>query len=245
MRAVIVDDEQISIDAVKSSLEKYCPTVEIVGIATSVSTAIETIKSCNPDLLLLDIEIDEGTSFDILEEIGIKNLHIIFITAFNNFAIKAFKFSATDYLLKPFDPLDLVAAINKVSKQNKDLEQKEKLDTIRYNLHNTNKKLALPSKDGLQMVLVSEILYCKSDNSYTTIYLQNENKVVVSKSIKEYEELLTDYNFLRVHQTYLTNLNYVHKFSNEDGGILILSNQTKIPVARRRKDKVLEGLSKL
>ena len=242
VKTVIIDDEAISRDTIRSTLTKYCPEIEVTGEAASVADAVECIQTLLPNLIFLDIEIIGGTGFDVLQQIDVNNLDIIFVTGFNQFAIKAFKYSAIDYLLKPVNEVELVQAVNKVIRLDERRILQEKLRLMDFNRQSENKKIALPAQDGLTMVWVNDIVRCESDNSYTSIFCKNKNRYVVSKGIKEYEELFDNRDFFRVHQSHLVNLKYVHKFQKEDGGLLIMEDGARIPVARRRKEKLIELL---
>lgn len=242
IKAIIIDDEAISRDAIRSIVTEYCIEIDIVDEAASVSGAVEAIQSMKPDLVFLDIEILDGTGFDVLKQVDGQQMDIIFITGFNQFAITAFKYSAIDYLLKPINPVELVQAVNKVIRLKERHLFMEKLKLMEFNQHSESKKIALPAQDGLTMIWVHDIVRCESDNSYTSIYCLNQKRYVVSKGIKEYEELLNAGNFLRVHQSHLVNLKFVDKFNKEDGGILIMEGGAIVPVARRRKDKLLAAL---
>lgn len=245
IRTLLVDDEQSCRDSVRMALEQYCADIEIVGEADSVENAVKLIGQHNPDLVFLDIEIKEGLGFDVLQAFNEINFNVIFITGHNHYAIKAFKFSAIDYLLKPFDLAELLAAVNRVRIAAGKSGFSARLQLMRENEQTAKKKLALPTFEGLSMVLIEEILRCESDNSYTTFYLKNNQKLIVSRSIGEYEELLSPYQFFRVHQSHLINLKEVKNYLKDDGGIVVLTDGTQVPVARRRKEQLIEMLVKL
>lgn len=241
LRVVIVDDEDAARKAVRLIIEQNFDQIEIVGEAFSVNGAIVEIETKRPDLLLLDIEIVGGTGFDVLSQMYPHNMRVIFITAFNDFAIRAFKFSAVDYVLKPVVPEDLIMGIKKVLDADAN-QYKSQMQIMQYNQNNMLKKIAIPTLKGLFFTPIDQIEYCMADNTYTIIYLQNMEKKMVSKNLKHFEELLSPHNFYRVHQSYLVNLNSINSFSHDDGGVLFLANGTRIPISRRRKDKLLQLL---
>lgn len=242
IKAIIIDDEQISRDAIRNIVNEYCTEIDIVQEAASVSDAVKAIQLIKPQLIFLDIEILEGTGFDVLKQVNGHEMDIIFITGFNQFAITAFKYSAIDYLLKPINPIELVQAVNKVIRLKERHLFIEKLKLMEFNQRSNDKKIALPAHDGLTMIWVHDIVRCESDNSYTTIYCANNKRYVVSRGLKEYEELFGNGTFFRVHQSHLVNLKFIDKYNRDDGGVLIMEGGAKIPVARRRKDKLLEAL---
>lgn len=245
IRTLIVDDEQSSRDTVQQILNTYCLDIEVVGEADSVDSAVDAIKNLAPELLLLDIEIKNGTGFDVLQKIDPINFDVIFITGFNDFAIKAFKFSAIDYILKPFDSIELIESINKVRIGRERNSYHQKLQLFYDNEKAVGKKIALPTMEGLSMVWVEDIIRCVSDNSYTTFYMKSQPKLMVSKGIKEYEELLIPFHFFRVHQSHLVNLKEVKSFLKDDGGVLLMVDESRVPVARRRKEHLLDLLTQL
>lgn len=242
LKAIIIDDELVCRDAIRIIVDEYCKNVEIVSDAESVSDAVEKIKTHKPDFIFLDIEIKEGTGFDVLSQLNTQEIQVIFVTGFNHFAIKAFKFSALDYILKPINSIELIQAINKVVQNKTNNTFKEQLEIMQFNNHSTKKKIAIPTHEGLSMIWINEIVRCEADNSYTSIFCTNGKRFVVSRSIKDYEELFSDFKFLRVHQSHLINLEYVCNVLKEDGGTLIMEDQSKIPIARRRKEKLMNLL---
>ena len=246
IKALIIDDEPGVRKMLNLLLKQYCPDVQVAGEAGSVAEAYEMILELRPELVFLDIKMDDGTGFDLLRKFGKVDFHVIFVTAFDEYAVKAFRFSAIDYLLKPVEAEELVSAVGKArSLQNTETEHR--ISNLTRNMSDVpreDKKIVLHTQDKFHFVKVPEILYCESEGSYTTFYLQNGLKVLVCRSLKEYEELLEEYSFFRPHRSYLINLSYVTGYEKGEGGFIIMSNDARIPVSFRKKDeflRIMEG----
>ena len=242
--AIIVDDERNNCENLKELLGKYCPEVEIVGMSHSAAEGIESILLLKPSLVFLDIQMQGVSGFDLLEQLKPVSFEVIFVTAFDQYAIRAIRFCAIDYLLKPVDILELQSAVSRAA--NKILQREPNLSLTNL-LENRNQekddlKIALPTSERILFVQVSEIIRCLGDNNYTTVYLKNSDSVLVSKTLKEYEELLTDKGFLRVHQSHLINVRYVRSFEKQDGGYLKMTDGASVPISRQRKQQVLQQL---
>ena len=241
IRTVIVEDELNNIIALQRALEIYCLDVEIVAVAENVKTGIEAIEKHQPDLVFLDIEMPDGTGFDLLQNFNRINFQVVFVTAFNQYAIKAFQFSAIDYILKPINIELLIQAVHKVSirPKNEDLEK-----MISNLLDNRIKieSIALPTFEGIQIEKLSNILYCESDNNYTIFHLKDKKKIMVSRTLKEYDTILSENNFFRIHQSYLINIAEVTKYTKGEGGYISLSNNKHLDVSRRRKQAFIEAI---
>jgi two-component system LytT family response regulator len=237
-KAVIIDDEKDGRIALQNFLKKYCKQVSVIGEADGVKSGIEQINKCKPDIVFLDIQMQDGTGFDLLELITEINFKIVFVTAYDEYAVRAFKYSAMDYLLKPIHPDLLVAAVKKLDKDLGVLELHKKIEVLISNKKSVE-KLALPSFDGIRLVRINDIVRCVSDNNYTTIYLQNGDKIIVTKTLKEYQEILTHFKFYRVHKSHLINLNFVEKYIQGEGGYVIMEDGSKVDVSRRRKEEFL------
>ncbi len=247
IRSLLVDDEVSCTDILSWQLETYCPQVEVVGISNDPVNAIDQIRELKPELIFLDIEMPGMNAFELIEKLRPLQFDIIFITAYNQFAVQAFKEKAIDYLLKPVDPTDLKTAIEKAS--NKQLTaSSEKLDSLlqlfREQLH-VNKKIALPTGDGMRFVNVDLIVRCESDNNYTFVCLQSGERILITKTLKQIEESLTPYPFYRVHQSHLVNLNHIQKYVKDQGGFLLMSDDSVISVARQRKEGLMDLFSRL
>lgn len=247
IRAVIVDDEPILRELNKTILNKNFDDVEVIASLGSVAEAIEFINENQPQLLILDIRLSDGTGFNILQRINPYNYAVIFVTAFDEFAIKAIRFSAIDYILKPIDERDYCDAVDRAISLLNSNKLQEQVQTFfnYYERKTQNRKIVLKTVDAINIVDVSDISYCKSDSNYTTFYLISGEKIMISKAMKEYEEILVDYSFFRPHHSYLVNLNYISRLNKSDGGFLVLRDGTEIPVSLRRKKKLIEILEKL
>lgn len=234
----IVDDEQSAIDTLSTLLNRYCPFLSIAGTALTVQSAAEFLTHHPVDILFLDIKMKQETGFDLLKLISNHTAHIIFVTAHDEYGIKAIKFAATDYLLKPVIPEELIAAIHKVSrKKNIQADQMNMLlQSYQQQRFNTQKRIALPDQHEIRYVLIENIICCMADNSYTSFYLVGDSSpVIVSKAISEYEQILSPYGFVRVHQSWLINKNHIESFKKADGGYLLMNNKIAVPVSRQRK----------
>jgi len=240
-RTLIIDDELNGRNILKKMLTTFCEGVDIIGEAESVKTGIEAIKSLNPDLVLLDIQMQDGTGFDLLEKINKKTFKLIFVTSFDNFAIKAFKFSAVDYILKPVDPDNLIEAIKRVKGMETINDFENKIDVLISNISGLD-KIALASSDGVRFVKIDDIIRCESDNNYTMFYLMSKEKIMVSKTLKEFEVMLSGINFHRVHKSHLVNLKYVSKYIPGEGGYLVLEDGSHVDVSRRKKEGLMKVL---
>ncbi|MBX9892472.1 MAG: LytTR family DNA-binding domain-containing protein [Chitinophagaceae bacterium] len=249
IKAIIVDDEQHCTDRLKILLEKhYNTSIQLIGEASSVETAKTLINNNPPDLIFLDIQIHDQTGFDLLNNYSSIPFYVIFTTAYEQYAIKAFKFSAIDYLLKPIDIDDLNAAINKVATNIQQNDYKLKFDLLYANFHQLGlqeKKIAVPTISGIEFILISSIIRCESNINYTTLHLTGKAKLVVAKTLKEFEELLTEYNFYRVHNSHLINLSFVKAYNKGKGGSVLLTDGTEIEVSFRRKDGFLNIIKHL
>jgi two-component system LytT family response regulator len=246
MKFVIIDDEEKHRNLIKSILKEEKNLV-CVGEATCVAEGLALIEETCPDLALLDIDMPDGTGFDLLKSISPIDFQVVFITAHDEFAVKAFKFSALDYLLKPIDPDELLLAVQKAQKVQQQSQNQLQLATLLSNVESFSqqvKKLVLKDSDNIYIVSTQEILYLQSDNNYTSFFLTENRKIVVSKTLKEYEQLLENSGFFRTHQSYLINLAYLHRIDKRDGGSVVLQEKIYLPLAQRRKDSLLKMLEK-
>lgn len=245
MKTVIVEDEEHSKKTLVSFLSKYCPAIQIQGVATTISEALVSIKTLQPELLFLDIDLPDGTSFEMLDMLPKPWPKIIFVTAYNQYAVKAFQISAMDYLLKPLDPQLLMEAVEKVVKMKDYPEhqvEKMKAFTENQKLGKLN-KIAIPTLQGIQLLRIEEIIRLEADGNYTTIFLKDKTKYVVSRKIKEFEMMLEDMPFFRLHQSHIVNLQMIDRYIKGEGGTVILEDGTQIEVARRRKDAFLQQIN--
>jgi len=242
LRTIIIDDEDHIRHSLKKLVATYCPNIKVVAFAESVKSGVRAIRKHQPDLVLLDIKMDDGTGFDLLKKLEPIDFKVIFITAYDQYAIKAFKFSALDYILKPVDPDDLIQAVNKAEK----LVLKElntQLGALVNNMQTddtSKQKIILKTFDNIYLIKIQDIGYCESDDNYTNFHLVNGNEILVSNTLKEYDEMLNEHGFFRVHKSFLINLIHVERFEKSDGGYIILSDESKIPVASRKREQLLE-----
>lgn len=237
-RAIIIDDIENARISLKADLLDYCPDVEVVGEAEGVVSGVKAIKELNPDVVFLDIQMNDGTGFDLLEILPEVNFKLIFTTASNEFAIKAFKFSAVDYLMKPIDPIELREAVSKAS-----FDFNFGVETLKHNLNNGIERIALNSQDKIIVIKVLDIVRLESSGSYTLFYTKQGEQILVTKTLKEYDALLSDQGFIRVHQSHLINLDAVKEFVKNDGGYIKMLDGSDIPVSSRKKSLVLKTLT--
>lgn len=246
IKAIIVDDEQHCIDALQTMLAKKCPEVTVLGGVNSVKAAKELIDEVHPDVVFLDVEMPHQNGFELLKLFDRINFDIIFTTAYEQYALKAIKFNALDYLLKPFSVKELQDAVQKCLNR-KNVQQAEPgnspLDVFLQNmktLHQTHKKIALPTINGLVFMPVQNIVRCESTGNYTRIFFTDKKNLMVSRPLKEFEELLTDVDFFRVHNSHLINLQQMQSYIQGEGGFALMSDGTQVEVSRRRKADFLK-----
>ena len=246
LSVAIIDDEPDARSILKSFLQDYCPDITVVGEAEDVPSGVALIRLSKPDIILLDIHLKKELGFDILDKFANPSFRIIFTTAYDNYALKAFRYYALDYLLKPIDPNLLINAIDKAKE---DIEKnrffQEQLNGVLHS-HRTQSfdKIALPSAEGVALMEISNILYLKSDGNYSLFFTADGEKIIVSKTLKEFEQILPKEIFIRVHNSYIINVQFVKKVLKEDGGYAQLSNDEKIPISRRKKDAFLKMIMK-
>lgn len=248
MKVLIVDDEKFAREAIEQMVQIYCPSSELLPSASGVEEAYKTINQLNPDLVLLDIQMKDGTGFDLLDKFTSFDFKVIFITAFNEFAVKAFKYSALDYILKPVDPEDIVNAFNRATEVIANDNLKLKLEAYFSNTKNlpkSEKKIVLKTSESIHLVKITQIVRCESDSNYTRFYLEGDKNLIVAKTLKEYDELLSPYGFFRVHQSHLINFDFVDRYDKTEGGILIMTNNHRVPVSFRKKEHLIQFLNKL
>lgn len=250
--AILIDDDKHLRKGMKSLLERYFPEIVITGEAESVKTGIVALEKHKPQVVFLDIHLSDGTGFDILEEVskrhGKTTSHIVFITAHEQYALKAFKFSALDFLLKPVDPEELqktVAKIKDALEKNNSFEHIDLLlENIRKKVDNF-KRIALSTSDGIHLFEISDIIRCESQDNYTKFYIKNHKPLLISKTLKEYEELLGEHGFERIHQSHLINLAFLKSYIKTDGGYVIMADNTNIPISQRKKERLQDLIKSL
>jgi two-component system LytT family response regulator len=245
IKAVIVDDEPNGIDFLKYSVEKHCPEVTIAATFNLPLEALDQMAFIKPDILFVDVEMPRLNGFELVEKLShLSGMHVIFTTAYNEFALKAFRVSATDYLLKPVDPDELKQAVNKVITPAKEDNTSvlELLDFIKS--QSAIKKISVTTEKGIHFIEPDDIIYLQSDGSYTHFIMRGDKKVLSSKAIGVYEEMLADKGFFRIHHSNIINVNHLNKYIRQDGGYVEMSNGTTLTVSRRKKDEFLDFIQK-
>ncbi len=242
LNAIIVEDEETSREILKNYLKKYCPNVSVIGEASNVDEALLLIRNNALDLVFLDVEMPFGNAFDLLEKVGdspeASGFETVFVTAYNHYAIDALNAHASYYLMKPISIDELIKAVDYVSEiKTKEAALQDQVLIPKTN--NVNGKITIPQQDGFEVLETANILYCKADDNYTEIYLNNNKKKLVSKTLKYFEEALTDSGFARVHKSYLVNVNEVTKYVKGKGGSVVLSNGKEIMVSASKKSDLL------
>ncbi|MDX1629175.1 MAG: LytTR family DNA-binding domain-containing protein [Fulvivirga sp.] len=247
LNAIIVEDEKHSRETLKNLITEFCEGVTIMGMAENVEQAIREIESKKPDLVFLDIELQTGTGFDVLKALDYLHFDVIFTTAFEHYAIKAIKFSSIDYLLKPIDIDELQQAIDKARQKKGSEKHKDQLELLLKNLNHssTKNRICLSTSDGIEFIQVNDIVLCEANGSYTNFYIEPDQKLVVSKNLKEYERLLEDHQFMRVHNSFLINLGKVKKFVKSEGGYILMNNDKQVSISQGRRDEFMERMTSL
>lgn len=238
-KTLIIDDEPAARANLRQLIEQHCPEIDVVAEGTHVADGLRLIGRHQPDLVFLDVQMPDGTGFDLLSQLPEVSFRVVFVSAYDTFAINAFRYSAVDYLLKPVSPELLQAAVEKLQKPDESRQQK-----IKVLLGNARQieKLALPSLDEIYFVKPDDILRCQSDNNYTRFFLRTGQVVLVSRTLKEYEELLEPLGFFRIHKSDVINLKYISKYKRGEGGTVTLDDGTQLEVSRRRKDDFLKAM---
>jgi len=243
IRAIIIDDEKHSRETLKNLIEIYCVGVDIIGLAATINESIKMISTLKPELVFMDIELQSGTGFDILTNLPEVDFEVIFTTAFDQYAIKAVKFSSLDYLLKPIDIEELQRAVEKAKRIKNKQDYARQLQNLIQNLqHPKESKICLATSDGFEFIHTKEIIYCEANGSYTTFVLTENRKLLVSKHLKEYENLLSEHQFMRVHNSYLINLREVKKYSKSDGGYITMNNNDIVSISRSKKEDFIMAM---
>ena len=245
IRAVLIDDETFNLENLRILLHRHCPQVNILATAQNVSDAVDIIEKHLPDLVFLDIQMGDKSGFDVLKLLPMRNFELIFVTAYDQYGIQAVKFAALDYLLKPIDIEELMDAVNKAEHRLARQTQTSQLDFLLQQIKKSEtnvSKIALQMQGEIRYVALSDIVRCEADNTYTHFFLSNNEKILVSKSLKEYADLLRPNGFLRTHQSHLVNPKYVKSWLKEDGGVLLLTSGEKIPISKPNKETVKQAL---
>ena len=244
IKAIIFEDETDCCETIAELLHTYFPAIEVTGIYHNGTEALPAILHQQPDLVFLDVEMPKMNGFEMLEQLPQVNFDIIFTTSYDQYALKAIRFSAIDYLLKPIDRNELQKAVQKVIQRSQRTISKQ-VEVLMQRIHQPAKsisKIALPTMEGLQLIPVDSIIRCESEGNYTVLMLKNKQKVIVSTVLKDIEEMLEDYSFARVHRSYLVNLNEVEKYVKGEGGYLVMSDGSSVDVSRTKKELLLKKL---
>jgi two-component system LytT family response regulator len=247
MKTVIIDDEINARQTIRKMIDQECEGVDVIGEAGDVKNGLQIINNYKPDVVLLDIQLPDGSGFDLLDKLENYDFKLIFITAFEEYAVKAFKFSSIDYLLKPFDPDEVKKSITRAKEVMAKEDTQLKLNAFLSNIENISKevkKIVLKTSESIHLVNVQDIIRCQADCNYTYFYLYGGKKLVVSKTLKEFDTMLTPYGFFRVHQSHLVNLNYLDHFKKENENI-VLKDQTSVPVSHRKKEQLIQIFNQL
>ncbi len=238
IKAIAIDDEQHCLDTLKYELDRHCPNLELIDQISDPGLALSTLKDTDADVVFLDVNLQSTTGIRLLEELMPVTFEVIFVTAYDEYALKAFDLSAAHYLMKPVNGLKLKEAVEKVkrrrSKEVSGFELEKLIKTIRLEL-NKAEKIALNVQDGIEFIDPSEILYIKGDSNYATLFLENKKKIIVSKTLKSLEETILPSSFLRIHKSYIVNISKMQKYVKTDGGYILMSNEDQLPVSRQRK----------
>ncbi len=245
IQSVIVEDEVRSQATLNKLLKEYCPQVKVVGTAGSVEEAIKTIDELKPQLIFLDIALPDGDGFNVLENITHDDYRVIFVTAYDKYAIRAFEFSALHYLLKPISHIELQIAVKRYWKQKDDeeIDYKSKITTLKENINSDQQKILLPTSQGYEVISLDDIIRLEASHNYTECFLVDNQKILISRSLINFETILNDLQFVRIHNKHLINLKFVKKYIRGSGGSVKMSDESEINVSKSRKTEFLEKLA--
>ena len=248
MKLVLIDNEPSIHEVLRNMVSMYCPNVQIIGEAFGVDEGLALLSEIQPDCVFLDVEMDDGTGMDLLKQVADRDFEVVFITAYDHYALDAFRFSALDFLLKPIDPDELIRAVEKVEKNVSKFRLNERISILENNLQSISsdsQKIVLKDTESIHILKISQILYCQAEGSYTHFYIEDGRNILVSRNLKEYEKLLKAHRFFRSHHSFLVNINQIIRFDRSEGGMLVMTNQALLPVSNRRKDQLMEILNHL
>ncbi len=246
LKAVIIDDEKDSRDILHNYLSKYCPDVEVCGFGESVKTGLESIKKYHPQIVFLDIEMPYGNGFDLLEQLGQVSFETIFVTAFDNYAIRALNQSAAYYLLKPIDIDELINAVEKIKIEHKKDDYTRHSQLLLENIRSISKndqKIMLPTFEGFEIVSIADIVFCLAEDNLTRFHFKDRSSLLICRTLKFFDDLLTEFHFLRIHRSHLINLSYVKRYTKGKGGFVTMDNNVELEVAPNRKKEFLQAFS--
>lgn len=248
MKILIIDNDALIRSALAGLIRSNFPEITAISEASGVQDGLNQIRTIDPDLVFLDVEMEDGTGFDLLNQLPEFSFQLVFVTAFNKYAVDAFRFSAIDFILKPVDSAELTEAVNRAAESIKTLHIAEQLEVMKsalQDLRSVDQKIVLRDNKSLYFVRVSDIFHCEAQGSYTTFFLQDGSQIVVSRPLKEYENLLEEFGFVRSHHSHLVNIKKITRLDKADGGLLILENGNSVPVSQRKWDHIMEVLDKM
>jgi two-component system, LytTR family, response regulator len=247
MQILLIDDDAVVRDNLKTLLSIYAPESTIIAEADGVKTGLACLKTHKPDVVLLDVEMKDGTGFDLLSIYGELDFKVIFVTGHDGYAIKAFKYSAVDYLLKPVDPADLMLALKKINLANDRNEENLKIANLKHNKNTAHddQTIVLKDTETVYLVKIKDIIRCESDKNYTLFFLADGRKITITKTLKEYDALLEGHSFFRAHQSHLINLKHFDRYEKREGGIVFMKDGSTLPVAVRKKESLMQALGAL
>lgn len=241
MKAVIVDDEKDSREILSNYLKKYCPDVNVCGFGESVSTGLEAIKKHNPDIVFLDIEMPYGNGFDLLDKAGDLTFEVVFVTAFDNYAIQALNQSAAYYLLKPIDIDELIKAVEKIKNERESKNNVAHSQVLLSNLRNGGpQKIMLPTMEGFEITFINTILYCEAVDNFTKFYFESTAPLLICRTLKYFEDVLREHRFLRIHRSFVINPEHVIRYSKGKGGFVTMKNNQELEVSPNKKKDLME-----
>lgn len=244
--AVIIDDESKARTTLKELLKSVCTDIQVIGEADGVASGLQLLEQTQPDVVFIDIQMNDGTGFDLLDKLPQLDCHIVFATAYEEFAIKAFRYHAMNYLTKPIDPDDLLEVCQKVKANKSDKLTKQNLDRLMQSMqHKKIENITLSTNEGLIFLRLKDIIHLQSDGNYTYFHTKEDGRVMVSRILREFDNLLPEDLFFRTHQSHIVNIQEVRKFLREDGGYALMSDGAKVPVSRRKKEDFLDNLQGL
>jgi two-component system LytT family response regulator len=246
MKVVIIDDEQRTRDLIAKMIESFDLGIETYPIGENVESGLKAIQDINPEIVFLDIQMPDGTGFDLLKQIKNKKFEVVFITAHEEFAVKAIKFSALDYILKPIDPEELREAVVRAIESIGHKKEESQFEALQSNMQPTQKRrLVLKTQESVHVVDLENIVRCEADRNYTSFFLFDGKRILVSKTLKDYETLLSAHNFLRVQQSHLINLDFVDRFDKKNGGSVVMKDGSEVPISPAKKDMFFQILENL
>lgn len=246
INSIIIDDEERARNGLRKMVETYCSGIQVVGLADNVKNGLEAIRQHRPDLVFLDIDMPDGDGFELLEQIDNINFDVVFATAYDHFAVKAFRFSAVDYLVKPIDLDELIDAVEKVKSKKNKKEKQEQYSVLQAGLRsNSFSKMAVSGGEGIIFVEIGDIIRMHSDGNYTTLYMLNGEKHTATRLLGDYEDLLNEDGFFRVHHSHLINMNHIKKYVRGRGGYVVMEDGSSVDVSVRRKDDFLQMMKGL